>query len=163
MRGYHARMQRFTISLDDDLAHEFDQLIALRGYVNRSEAVRDLIREKLGTALLDSAKAQWCAATVTYVYDHHEHAVATRLADLQHEHHDLVASSLRTHLDHDNCLETVVFKGAALAVLECASQLIALRGVRHGQVHALPLAEEGHSHRHSHAAPVAHKHLKPVN
>jgi CopG family nickel-responsive transcriptional regulator len=145
MRGYHVRMQRFTISLDDDLAHEFDQLIALRGYVNRSEAVRDLIREKLGTALLDSAKAQWCAATVTYVYDH------------------LVASSLRTHLDHDNCLETVVFKGAAVAVLECASQLIALRGVRHGQVHALPLAEEGHSHRHSHAAPVAHKHLKPVN
>jgi len=156
-------MQRFTISLDDELAAEFDQLIARRGYVNRSEAVRDLIREKLGAALLDASKARWCAATVTYVYDHHEQAVAARLADLHHGHHDLVVSSLRTHLDHDHCLETVVLRGATVAVVDFAGQLIALRGVRHGQFHALPLAEEGHSHRHPHAAPVAHRHLRPIN
>ena len=156
-------MQRFTISLDDDLAREFDGLIARRGYVNRSEAVRDLIRERLGSALLDTAQAKWCAATVSYVYDHHEQALASRLMDLQHEQHDLVVSSLRTHLDHDNCLETVVLRGPTAAVQDCAAQLIALRGVRHGQIHALALAEEGHSHRHSHGAPAAHKHLRPVN
>jgi CopG family nickel-responsive transcriptional regulator len=156
-------MQRFTISLDEELAHEFDQLIAVRGYVNRSEAVRDLIRERLGSALLDAQKAKWCVATVTYVYDHHEHAVTARLMDLQHEHHDLVISSLHTHLDHDNCLETVILRGATAAVQACASQLIALRGVRHGQVHLLALNDEGHRHHHSHAGPSAHTHLKPVN
>ncbi|MEO7549379.1 MAG: nickel-responsive transcriptional regulator NikR [Ramlibacter sp.] len=156
-------MQRFTISLDDALAEEFDRLIALRGYVNRSEAVRDLIRERLGDAMLGSAQAAWCAATVSYVYDHHEQALTTRLMDLQHEHHDLVASSLRTHLDHDNCLETVVLRGPAKAVQDCASHMIALRGVRHGHIHALPLAEGGHGHRHPHGIPSHHKHFTPVN
>lgn len=156
-------MQRFTISLDDELAEKFDRLSTLRGYVNRSEAVRDLIRERLGNAMLDSqsAGAKWCAATVTYVYNHHEHAVAARLMDLQHQHHDLVVSSLRAHLDHDNCLETVVLRGPAAAVQDCASQMTALRGVRHGQVHALALSEQGHSHRHEPSAP-AHKHLTPA-
>jgi CopG family nickel-responsive transcriptional regulator len=155
-------MQRFTISLDEDLAREFDQLIALRGYVNRSEAVRDLIRERLGSAVLDADKAKWCVATVTYVYDHHEHAVTGRLMDLQHEHHDLVISSLHTHLDHDNCLETTILRGPTAAVRACASQLIALRGVRHGNVNLLPL-NEASRHRHPHGVPVPHSHLKPVN
>ena len=156
-------MQRFTISLDEELAAEFDGLIALRGYVNRSEAVRDLIRERLGSALLDAQKARWCVATVTYVFDHHDHTVTARLLDLQHEHHDLVVSSLHTHLDHDNCMETVILRGATPAVQDCAGQLIALRGVRHGQMHLLPLSQEGRHHRHSHEAPAPHTHLKPVN
>ncbi len=155
-------MQRFTISLDDDLAVAFDRLIALRGYVNRSEAVRDLIRERLGNALLDASKAKWCVATVSYVVDQHEHAAAARVMELQHAHHDLVVSSMRAHLDHDNCLETVILRGPAAAVQACASQLTALRGVRHGQIHAVALAEEGHSHRHSHAAPTQHKHWSPA-
>lgn len=161
-------MQRFTISLDDELAHEFDHLIAERGYVNRSEAVRDMIRDRLGHAVLDEVAAPWCAATVSYVYDHHEHVMTARLMDLQHDHHDLVISSQHTHLDHDNCLETVILRGPTAAVRACASQMVALRGVRHGQIHLVPLAEEGHGHRHAHAhspknaAPVAHKHLRPV-
>lgn len=156
-------MQRFTISLDEALAEEFDRLIAVRGYVNRSEAVRDLIRQQLGSALMDAKQAKWCVATVSYVYDHHDHTVTARLLDLQHEHHDMVLSCLHTHLDHDDCLETVVLRGPTAAVLACASGLIALRGVRHGQVHPIALAEASQHHRHADGAHKQHTHLKPVN
>ena len=156
-------MQRFTISLDEDLAAEFDRLIAVRGYENRSEAVRDLIRERLASATFDANNAKWCVATVTYVYDHHEHNVTARLLDLQHQHHDLVISNLHTHLDHDNCLETVILRGPTALVQACASQMIALRGVRHGQVHPLALAELGRGHSHAQTSPTKHTHLKPIN
>ncbi|MGO4392857.1 nickel-responsive transcriptional regulator NikR [Variovorax sp. M-6] len=161
-------MQRFTISLGDELARQFDALIADKGYVNRSEAVRDLIRMRLGSATLGKPvrgkAAGWCVATVSYVYDHHEQTVTTRVLDLQHEHHDLVITSLHTHLDHDHCLETVVLRGPTAAVQLCAEQLIALRGVRHGNVHLVPLDASGHEHRHASGAPaVPHTHLKPIN
>ena len=155
-------MQRITISLEEDLAQQFDALIAIAGYVNRSEAVRDLIRQRLSSAMLDPARAKWCVATVTYVYDHHEHVMTARLMELQHEHHDLVVSSLHTHLDHDNCLETVILKGPTAAVQSCASQMIALRGVRNGQIHAVALSQHGHSHQHGPSAQATHKHLTPV-
>jgi CopG family nickel-responsive transcriptional regulator len=163
-------MQRFTISLDDELAAQFDQLIADRGYVNRSEAVRDLIRSRLGDATLSEAPrqsaAEWCVANVSFVYDHHEHTVTARVLDMQHDHHDLVITSLHTHLDHDHCLETVVLRGPVAAVRAFAEQLIALRGVRHGNVHIVPLlGDKPHSHAShpSHAGAPAHKHLRPIN
>ena len=157
-------MQRFTSSLDDELADQFDALIADKGYVNRSEAVRDLIRLGLGNATLEKAPrksaAEWCVANVSYVYDHHEHTVTTRVLDLQHDHHDLVITSLHTHLDHDNCMETVVLRGPVAAVRACAEQLIALRGVRHGNMHLVPLHGV---QRHAHDGTPAHTHLKPIN
>ncbi|MBC7706250.1 MAG: nickel-responsive transcriptional regulator NikR [Rhodoferax sp.] len=156
-------MQRFTISLDDALAAEFDQLIAARGYINRSEAVRDLLRERLGSAAIDAERARYCVANVSYIYDHHEHSVSSRVQDLQHEHHDLVVSSMHTHLDHDHCLETVVLRGSITAVRACSQQLVALRGVRHGHVHLVPLASETRSHQHSHSPDKAHRHLKPLS
>lgn len=153
-------MQRFTISLDDALAQEFDQLIATRGYVNRSEAVRDLIRAQLGNVMLESPEAAWCAATVSYVYDHHEQTLTARLMALQHDHHDLVVSAQHIHLDHDNCLETVILRGPTAAVRDCASQMVALRGVRQGQVHLVALAEAGRQHHHA-STGVPHRHLTP--
>ena len=161
-------MQRFTISLDDELARQFDQLIADKGYVNRSEAVRDLIRSRLGSATLGhelrGKVARWCVANVSYVYDHHEQTVTSRVLALQHDHHDLVITSLHTHLDHDNCLETVVLRGPSQAVRACAEQLVALRGVRHGNVHLVPLdAADENAHRHAHGAAAAHSHFKPIN
>ncbi len=156
-------MQRFTISLDDELAQRFDELIASRAYVNRSEAVRDLIREQLGNAVLGTPKAKWCAATVSYVYDHHESAVSSRIMALQHDHHDLVVSSLHSYLDHHNRMETMMLRGTAEAVQAFAQAVIALRGVRHGQVHFIPLAQDGHSHRHSHDSPGAHRHFTPLS
>ena len=156
-------MQRFTISLDDGLAAHFDKLIGERGYENRSEAVRDLIRGQIGHAAIDTQHARWCVATVSYVYDHHDQTVNARVIDLQHRHHDLVITSSHVHLDHAHCLETVVLRGPAGAVQDCAQKLVALRGVRHGNVHLVPLAEQRPSHRHAGGDPVAHTHLKPLN
>ena len=169
-------MQRFTISLDDALAGQFDALIASAGYVNRSEAVRDLIRHRMDSEHLD-ASAPWCVATINYVYDHHDRVVSERVQSLQHAHHDLVITSLHTHLDHDHCLETVVLRGRTERVSALSQQLIALRGVRHGSVHLVPLGEgKPHTHieqiatkqvqAHGHEASVqgsVHSHLKPLS
>lgn len=156
-------MQRFTISLDESLAGQFDDWIAARSYDNRSEAVRDLIRERLGRGNGASANQRtgWCVASLSFVYDHHDHTVANRVLDLQHRHHDLVISSMHTHLDHDHCLETVVFKGEVTAVASCCEELIALRGVRHGHANIVPLLEGGEAHRHG-TADRPHRHLRPA-
>jgi CopG family nickel-responsive transcriptional regulator len=154
-------MQRFTISLEEGLARQFDDFIAERGYGNRSEAVRDLIRRQLGDAALDSQAATWCAACVSFVYDQHDQPVTQRVMALQHDNHDLIASSLHTYLDHDNCLETLVLRGPQAAVRACAQALVALRGVRHGQVHLVPLARTASHHHHDSPMP-AHVHFTPV-
>lgn len=163
-------MQRFTISLDDALAAQFDALIASAGYVNRSEAVRDLIRNRMDKDHLAPDASAWCVATINYVYDHHDRTVSERVQSLQHDHHDLVVTSLHTHLDHDHCLETVVLRGRTERVKALSQQLIALRGVRHGSVHLVPLHEGvPHTHddaptaAHGHAPAAAHSHLKPLS
>ena len=164
-------MQRFTISLDDDLAVQFDTLIATKGYVNRSEAVRDLIRSQMDAMHLQASKSRWCVATISYVYDHHDRTVADRVQSLQHDHHDLVITTLQTLLDHDHCMETVVMRGLTREVQALAQLLIALRGVRHGSIALVPLDGSGrkHTHKHtlqgsdSHTHPVSHVHLRPIS
>ena len=160
-------MQRFTISLDEALALQFDALIAEKGYVNRSEAVRDLIRTRLGDAHLDTTASATCVASLNYVYDHHDKTVTERVLSLQHDHHDLVITSLHTHLDHDHCLETVVLRGPTKTVAAFADMLIALRGVRHGNIHIVPLHKSGHMHSHSHAKEsgqkAGHLHFRPIS
>ena len=148
-------MQRFTTSLDDALAEQFDALIAHKGYVNRSEAVRDLIRTQLGDAHLQATQSAWCVASLSYVYDHH----------------NLVITSLHTHLDHKHCMETVVLRGPTKVVNAFSQTLVALRGVRHGSVHTIALGEDGHKHTHpplhpnSHglAGQKAHMHFRPIS
>lgn len=150
-------MERFTISLDDDLAHAFDAFIAGRGYANRSEAVRDLIRARLeaqNTYQLDDGH---CVASLSYVYKHEARELAERLASRQHAHHDLTVATMHVHLDHEDCLETVVLQGPTGTVRAFAAQLTAEPGVRHG---ALNLVGVERAHRHSHGA-AAHTHLKP--
>lgn len=162
-------MQRFTISLDDSLAEQFDALITTKGYVNRSEAVRDLIRTQLGDAHLEASKTAWCVATLNYVYDHHDKTITERVLSLQHDHHDLVVTSLHTHLDHDHCLETVVLRGPTPAIAAFSQMLVALRGVRHGNIHIVPLSESGHKHMHPHSSGEgkkhghSHVHFKPIS
>ena len=160
-------MQRFTISLDEALAVQFDGLIAAKGYINRSEAVRDLIRSQMDDMHLLASKSRWCVATISYVYDHHDRTVAERVQSLQHEHHDLVVTGQHTLLDHDHCLETLVLRGLTHEVQALAQLLIALRGVRHGSIHMVPLADGGHKHTHhrsdAHTHPVSHVHLKPIS
>lgn len=148
-------MERFTISLDEKLASEFDRLIRERGYLNRSEAVRDMLRGKLDSMRLEAQQAQYCVASLSYVYNHHERDLAERLTGIQHEHHDLVVASTHVHLDHENCLETVMLRGRTEVVRRFADVLIAERGVRHGQVNLVPVDEEaGHGHGHVHSHPT---------
>jgi CopG family nickel-responsive transcriptional regulator len=151
-------MERFTISLDDDLAHEFDSLIAARGYVNRSEAVRDILRANMDRLREASDEDAHCVAVLSYVYNHHERELAERLVILQHAHHDLTVSSMHAHLDHEHCIETVILKGHAREVRTFADALCAERGVRHGQLNLVTVSEAGeHTHPHSHD----HLHLTP--
>lgn len=132
-------MRRLTISVDDALADAFDALVRGKGYLNRSEAFRDLVRKELGRAELDGAPDAWCVATVSYQYDHHQRQLANRLVHMQHEHHEVAIASQHIHLDHDNCLETVILRGRYAEVRACADSIVAQTGVRHGSVHLVPL------------------------
>jgi len=167
-------MERFTISLEEKLAEAFDAWIAGRGYSNRSEAVRDLLRAELGRTAIASEKSLHCVASLSYVFNHHERDLTERLADIQHAHHDLTVSAMHAHLDHDHCLETVILKGPTEAVQKLSDAICAERGVHHGKLNLISV--ELHApHRHGKArrrsagarkpaqAPEAgsHFHIKP--
>ncbi|MBS1207873.1 MAG: nickel responsive regulator [Proteobacteria bacterium] len=132
-------MQRLTISLDDDLAEAFEALMRRKGYANRSEAIRDLLRRELGETSLAEGPVQQCVAVLSYVYDHHERQLASRLTDIQHEHHDLTVSTMHAHLDHANCVEAVFLRGATGKVMDFAESVKAQTGVRHGHAHVVPV------------------------
>jgi CopG family nickel-responsive transcriptional regulator len=150
-------MDRFTISLDENLATAFDALIAERGYANRSEAVRDILRSHLQQSAQKRDTKGACVANLSYVYNHHERELAERLTSIQHAHHDLTVSTMHAHLDHDQCIETVMLKGPIKRVREFAEEMIAERGVRHGVLNLISV-ELGAAHSHGGAM---HRHLKP--
>ncbi|MBI5790139.1 MAG: nickel-responsive transcriptional regulator NikR [Rhodocyclales bacterium] len=158
-------MERITISLDADLAVEFDRLIAERGYQNRSEAVRDVLRAHLESARQQRGEATHCVANLSYVYNHHERDLAERLTALQHGQHDLTVATLHAHLDHENCLESVVLRGPTAAVRQFADAMIAERGVRHGQLNLIDVEiDGGRAHGHGYrpaGSSHGHLHLKP--
>ncbi|MDR3415549.1 MAG: nickel-responsive transcriptional regulator NikR [Nevskia sp.] len=151
-------MKRLTLSLDEHLARQFDQWSRKRGYQNRSEAFRDLLRARIEQETVEADDDGYCIATVSYVYNHHERHLAGRLASAQHEHHGLTLTTQHVHLDHDDCLETVVLRGSIKEVRSFAETLIAERGVRHGKVHLIPVAVEVSRHRGD-----SHVHLHPLN
>lgn len=143
-------MQRVTLSLDDDLLAEVDALIQTRGYQNRSEAVRDLVRAGLQDAATTSASGP-CIAALFYIYDHEARELSRRLTRTFHDHHDLSLTSLHVHLDHGSCLEVSLLKGETQQVRTFADKVITERGVRHGQVIVVPVEhDEAHSHHHPH-------------
>ncbi len=153
-------MERITISLDTALADEFDQFITQHGYRNRSEAVRDLIRLKLESERLETERKGHCVGTLTYVYNHEERELARRLTTLQHEHHDLAVSTLHVHLDHENCLETVVVQGPTDQVRNFADEVIARPGVRHGELYLVPVDVKKSAHKHGQGY-ARHSHRSP--
>ena len=161
-------MERFTISLDANLAAEFDTLIKARGYSNRSEAVRDMLRNLLEAFRRERGGARHCVANLSYVYNHHERDLAERLTHLQHDHHDLAVSAMHAHLDHEHCIETLILRGPSAEVRHFANVLMAQRGVRHGQLNMVS-AEIGKEHyRHPHGRNETgpghrHEHIKPKN
>jgi CopG family transcriptional regulator, nickel-responsive regulator len=147
-------MQRLTISIDDELAETFDRLVREKGYENRSEAFRDLVRKALGEEELVKGKAKYCVGTLSYIYNHHERQLAARLTSMQHEHHDVTVSTMHAHLDHDDCIETVILRGPTEAVTRFAQDVIAQTGVRHGKFYPIPVesdsARRPHVHHHPH-------------
>ncbi|NYT70713.1 nickel-responsive transcriptional regulator NikR [Pusillimonas noertemannii] len=151
-------MERFTISLGAELAREFDELIHARGYQNRSEAMRDILRQHIEEQRLRVREASHCVANVSYVYSHHERELADRVIALQHHFHDLTIATMHVHLDHDQCMESLFLKGPVDRVRACADRLTAERGVRHGGMNLVPVEIHTHSHPHSSGGGHAHDH-----
>ena len=128
-----SKLTRIGVAIDADLLEKFDELIELRGYPNRSEAFRDLIRNELVEESWKSPESE-VVGSVTLVYNHHVRQLNDKLLDLQHDHHDSILSTLHVHLDHENCLEVLLIKGKAAAVNQIANALISTKGVKHGRL-----------------------------
>ncbi len=158
-------MRRMTISMEEDLAKLFDNFMRQRGYETRSEAIRDLLRSELGRETIEKGSATACVAALSYVFNHHERQLASRLAVLQHEHHDLTVSSQHVHLDHDNCIESLFLRGPTDSVTKFAASIVAEKGIRHGKINLIPvdtvLETHGHGHAHGQGKRNKHAHLKP--
>lgn len=131
---------RFGISLDEKLLASFDQLIEQKSYMNRSEAIRDLIRASLVEERLGS-EDQEAVGTVTLVYNHHVRDLSDKLTEQQHTHHDRIISALHVHLDAHNCLEVLIIRGIVRDIKQIANELIGVKGVKHGRLVMTTTAE----------------------
>ncbi len=123
------KLVRFGISLEKELLAKFDKHISKKKYQNRSEAIRDLIREEI-------VKTEWLkdkevAGTITLVYDHHKRELINKLTDIQHDFHELIISTQHIHLDHDNCLEIIAVKSKPKEAQKLADTLKSIKGVKH--------------------------------
>jgi CopG family nickel-responsive transcriptional regulator len=132
----HAKTEgviRFTVSVPQTLAKQLDRMTREKGYDNRSLAVADMIRDQLVEHRQNYGDHD-IAGTITLVYDHHKQHVQAALTDIQHDHHDVIISTLHVHLDHDNCLEVLAVRGKAGTIKKIADELIAAKGVKHGKL-----------------------------
>ena len=127
------QVSRFSVSLPPRLLEQLDGMAKEKGYENRSQAIADMIRaqlvdhrQKFGTAEI--------AGTITLVYDHHKPHLQATLTDIQHDHHDIIISTMHVHLDHANCLEVLVVRGKAAIIKKIADELTTAKGVKHGQL-----------------------------
>jgi CopG family nickel-responsive transcriptional regulator len=132
MEAWMGDLVRTGVSLDQDLLKKFDAAIARKGYQNRSEAIRDLIRDHLVAAEIDANKI--VAGTLTIVYDHHRPNLTEKLVEAQHHAGGKVLAATHVHLDHHNCLEVVIMKGRGGELSDLANKILSLRGVKHGQL-----------------------------
>jgi len=137
-------LARTGVSLDEGLLLEFDRLIAKRGYANRSEAFRDLIRKALLAEIVESNKP--VVGTLTLVYDHHVPNLAQKLTEVQHTAGAMILAATHVHLDHHYCLEVIIMKGRSKDLQAIADGMLALRGVELGK---LVLTNSGASLKHA--------------
>ncbi len=132
--------------MDRELLERFDELVEGRGYQNRSEAIRDLVRKELDQDAWQ--RGTQTVATITIIYDHHVRELTDRLNKIQHDHGELIISTLHVHLDHDHCMEVIAARGPARSLKSMADRLIGARGVESGHVAAAALpAGDAHVHR----------------
>jgi CopG family transcriptional regulator, nickel-responsive regulator len=128
------RLTRFSVAMDEDLLVSFDDLVSRRGNaVNRSEAVRDLVRDALVDAEWEDSTGE-IVGTITMVFDHHASELSDKLDSLQHAHHERIVSSMHVHLDAHNCLEVIVVRGTSAQVRAIADGLLGTKGVKHGKL-----------------------------
>ena len=128
-----AQTVRFGVSMDAELLAAFDTLLARKGYPNRSEAIRDMVRDAIVETEWD-ADEKPTVAVLCLVYDHDASGLASRLTAVQHEHVREITATLHVHLDARNCLEVLVLRGPPAKLRHLADQLTATRGVKHGQL-----------------------------
>jgi CopG family nickel-responsive transcriptional regulator len=126
------QVKRFGVSLENELLSELDRLATKHRFPNRSQAIRFLIKKY-------SVEDEWeankeVAGAIVLVYDHHKRELQTKSTDVQHDYHHLILSVQHVHLDHHNCLETIAVKGSAQELKDLANQLIAIKGVKHGEL-----------------------------
>jgi len=144
-----AELSRTGVSIDSALLERFDRFIESQGYANRSEALRDLIRDRLVSAAIHAPNAE-VVGTVTLIYDHRSRLLPEKLTDIQHSHHAEIISTVHAHLDHDTCLEVVVVKGKSRAIQQLADLLISTKGVQHGRLVMSSPAISHSSAKHTH-------------
>ena len=135
-----SKLVRFGVSLEEGLLRNFDRYLKEKEYQNRSEAIRDLIRE--GFVKKEWSENKEVAGTIILVYDHHKRELVNKLTDIQHDFHNLVISSQHIHLDHDNCLETIVVKGNAREIERLANKMKSAKGVKYGTLTTATIAKE---------------------
>ena len=134
-------LERIGISVDKKLLSQFDKLIAKQHYANRSEAVRDLIRQRLSKEELSNPSAT-AVAGIFLVYDHHSMSLSQKLNELQHHHLLQIISSIHVHLDHENCLEIIILKGKVKDIEQISNKITALKGVKLSRMNMLTTGDK---------------------
>lgn len=155
-------MQRITISLEDGLADALDSFLRERGYQSRSEGVRDLVREAMTRQHHKTSDQAHSVANLSYIYSHRVRSLASRLSDMQHAHHDLIASTTLVHLDHDYSLESVMLKGPTISIRTFADKVRAERGVRSGMLNVVGVTPGDRHDRADDHSHTGHAHLSPA-
>lgn len=153
-------MQRITITIEAELAQDLDRLVEERGYQNRSEAVRDLVRAGIALQHRTTAPASRCVATLSYVYRSNMRDLPKKLGQAYQDHHDLAVATTRVALDHESCLEVAVLRGKTKQVEHFAEHVIAERGVLHGHLTVIPVQMSDEPHTHGDGPMHRHEHIK---
>jgi len=151
------KLIRFGISMQDILLHEFDHMISQKGYSNRSEAIRDIVRDKLVEESIQMPKGNVYGALV-YIYDHHKRELEKALSNLQHEYFKNIISTSHVHVDHDSCLEVALLKGKVETLKAISEKILSFKGVKHGKL-TLTIS----LHQHSHMTSVTKKRIVHTN
>ena len=127
------RITRFGVSIEPDLLDQFDRMMKKKGYTNRSEAIRDLIRATL-VQQKNTDTNQKGLGTLTIIYNHHSGQLTERLLELQHQHYTQILTSTHIHMDHENCLEVLILQGKIGDIQTLAENIKALKGIKHGEL-----------------------------
>jgi CopG family nickel-responsive transcriptional regulator len=152
-------VQRITITIDNQLYKEIEKLAEARGYQNRSEIVRDLVRAGISETKEASPSGD-CIASVVYIYDQQTRDLPQRLAHAFQRAHDLSVATMRISLDHESCMEVAVLRGKSKSVQQLANAIIAERGTRHGRITMIPATIETTGHKHGDRHAHAHEHIR---